>query len=393
MLICLGALSNTYSQTTVNITYCQDNTLYEDSNGQLSNGSGQYFFTGKTVGDELRRGVIKFLLVKDIPACATITNVSLRLYMSRTISGDQDVELRKMNKDWGASFSDASGEEGNGTQAEEGDATWLHTFYSTEFWDNAGGDFSTDPSSVTTVGGVGYYTWDSSALIQDVQGWLNNPDSNFGWAILGNERDAGSAKRFDSREFGTTTFRPVLTVTYTNNVISLYTASLIEGFFDGNNMIPDSLTVSLRSPISPYNFVASETKMSDAFGAIQSCFDAPTGSYYIVINHRNSIETWSKNPVLMTVGGYDYYDFTSSASSAYGDNLVLKNIFYYCIYSGDVNQDYIVDITDGSLVDNDALNFATGYINTDVNGDMIADLADGSIVDNNASNFVSKISP
>ncbi|MBK8983795.1 MAG: hypothetical protein IPM38_16125 [Ignavibacteria bacterium] len=57
---------------------------------------------------------------------------------------------------------------------------------------------------------------------------------------------------------------------------------------------------------------------------------------------------------------------------AYGNNLVLKGSVY-CIYSGDVNQDYIIDISDLSDVDNDVFIFASGYKATDFNGDYIVE--------------------
>lgn len=392
MFLTISLNSDSVAQTTVDIYYASDNTLYEDQFGETSNGSGDHFFTGKTAADQLRRGLIKFLIEKDIPPCAIITDVSLRLHMSKTISGDENVELRRLERNWGEGDSHAPGEEGFGAQAEMYDATWLHTYYSDEYWTNAGGDFSTDPSAVIPVGGNGFYTWDSSAMIQDVQNWIDNPGTNFGWALIGNERDLGTAKRFDTRENDSANFRPVLTITYVLNTIPLYTTSLIEGFFDGSEMITDSLTVSLRSNVSPYNIIDSKIKMSDDFGSVANCFSAPNGSYYIVVNHRNSIETWSKFPVALTVGNYEFYEFYSAASQAYGDNEVLK-FGFYCIYSGDVNQDFIVDVSDGSIVDNDSFNFASGYIPSDVNGDNITDLADGSIVDNNASNFVTSISP
>ncbi|MBK7159720.1 MAG: hypothetical protein IPH77_14580 [Ignavibacteria bacterium] len=65
----------------------------------------------------------------------------------------------------------------------------------------------------------------------------------------------------------------------------------------------------------------------------------------------------------------------------------------YCIYSGDVNQDGIIDASDLSEVDNDAFNSLSGYVRTDVTGDDFVDAEDVSIVDNNAYNSVSVIRP
>ena len=53
--------------------------------------------------------------------------------MSRTPVGPMNVELRNVLTDWGEGSSNDSGQEGNGTLAAPGDATWLHTFFNTDF--------------------------------------------------------------------------------------------------------------------------------------------------------------------------------------------------------------------------------------------------------------------
>lgn len=37
-------------------------------------------------------------------------------------------------------------------------------------------------------------------MVADVQGWLDNPASNFGWLVKGNEARPTTAKRFNSRQ-------------------------------------------------------------------------------------------------------------------------------------------------------------------------------------------------
>ena len=69
------------------------------------------------------------------------------------------------------------------------------------------------------------------------------------------------------------------------------------------------------------------------------------------------------------------------------------NGIIYCFYSGDVNQDGLIDIQDLSSADNDLYNFASGYLDTDVNGDNYVDISDVVIIDNNAYNFITKITP
>ncbi|HAY35208.1 MAG TPA: hypothetical protein DCY06_13845, partial [Bacteroidetes bacterium] len=106
---------------------------------------------------------------------------------------------------------------------------------------------------------------------------------------------------------------------------------------------------------------------------------------------RNGLETWSKTPQQFS-SNYLNYNFTTNANKAFGDNMILKGS-KWTIYSGDVNQDGVIDIADNSLIDNDAFNFESGYIRTDLNGDGIADISDQAIADNNAFNFVSKVTP
>ncbi|MGB3016896.1 MAG: hypothetical protein WBC65_03750, partial [Ignavibacteria bacterium] len=65
----------------------------------------------------------------------------------------------------------------------------------------------------------------------------------------------------------------------------------------------------------------------------------------------------------------------------------------WTIFSGDVNQDGIIDATDTGLIDNDAFAFVSGYLVTDLNGDNFADATDLGIAENNSFNFVSVIRP
>ncbi|MEO8209932.1 MAG: hypothetical protein ABI840_05195 [bacterium] len=171
---------------------------------------------------------------------------------------------------------------------------------------------------------------------------------------------------------------------------------LIEGFYDNftNAQVPDTVKAYLRSVSSPYSIVDSAIAniKSNGTGKLRF-YNAPSGTYYIEINHRNSIETWSKpGGESLTRGNVSSYDFTNSISQAFGNNLKLKGN-KYCIFSGDVNQDRVIDISDNSLIDNDAFNFVSGYVSSDLTGDNFVDLADYSIADNNAFNFVSVIRP
>ncbi len=200
----------------VSVTTSKDNTLYEDFQGSLSNGAGSHMFAGSTAGWAYRRALAAFDIAGAVPAGSTILSVSLTLHMSQTIAGDQVVSLHRVLADWGEGASIAPGEQGGGGQAAPGDATWRYTFYNTQSWTNLGGDFVADASGSTIVGSTdGFYTWNSTAeMVADVQLWLDDPSSSFGWEIIGNESTPFTAKRFDTRENANELFRPVLMIEY-----------------------------------------------------------------------------------------------------------------------------------------------------------------------------------
>lgn len=201
----------------VTLSPSKDNTLYQDAAGSKSNGAGQHFFAGNTNSDSIRRGVLAFDIAGSIPAGAAINSVTLTLYMSRTSADTpQAIALHKLLADWGEGTSDASGNEGSGIAATPGDATWIHRFFDTETWAAPGGDFAPTASASAPVAGIGSYTWGPTPeLAVDVQGWLDDPSSNFGWLIKGNEKENGTAKRFESKENEVPESRPALVIEFT----------------------------------------------------------------------------------------------------------------------------------------------------------------------------------
>lgn len=172
----------------------------------------------------------------------------------------------------------------------------------------------------------------------------------------------------------------------------------IEGFYNtlANTLnMKDTVRAFLRSINSPFNVVDSSQSVIDSVNLTGNFrfYNVSNGTYYISIKHRNALETWSKaGGESFTPGGVYLFDFTNSNLQAYGNNLVRKGS-KFCIYSGDINQDGFVDITDAGLIENDELIFATGYLSGDLTGDRFVDINDASISDNNGFNFVEAITP
>ena len=157
----------------------------------------------------------------------------------------------------------------------------------------------------------------------------------------------------------------------------------------------DTVRLYLRNNFSPFAIADSSAAVIDSstLRGVYKFYNAASGTYYIQTKHRNSIETWSRSGgESVTSGGIHEYNFTNSNSAALGNNLILAGT-KYCIFSGDVNQDGSVNLSDVLMAHNDAAGFVTGYISSDVTGNSTTDLADVILISNNAVNFVMKITP
>lgn len=188
-----------------------------------------------------------------------------------------------------------------------------------------------------------------------------------------------------------------LTIKYPSS-LQLNAKIIIEGFYNTINdrlNTKDTVTAYIRNISPPYQFVDSGKAIIDSLAFTGGfCFNfAQEGIYYIKIKHRNGLETWSKTGgEIFSKSKPTYYDFTTSASQAYGSNLKLKG-GKYCLYSGDCNQDGVIDVLDFAIIDNDAYRFFTGrFLPSDLNGDNQTDALDMTIADNNRL-FISVIRP
>jgi hypothetical protein len=122
--------------------------------------------------------------------------------------------LHRVLADWGEGVAVAPGGGGGGNFAASGDATWNARFFGISAWTTPGGDFSVTVSgSQFAAGTPGAVVIASAGLAADVQGWINNPASNFGWIIVA-QNEASSAVRFSSREGSVP---PSLQVNYTES--------------------------------------------------------------------------------------------------------------------------------------------------------------------------------
>lgn len=195
----------------------RDATLYQSTSGRLANGAGTFLYSGTT--GQFSNGTRRLLLhfdLSSIPVNAILMDAQLSLSVSKgATNSSTEYSLHRVLADWGEGDSDASElGQGQGTTAQEGDATWLHTFSPDLTWTTPGGDFAEEASAVTAIRFDGDYVWTGARVLDDVQLWFDQPTENFGWILVGDETVSRTARQFSSRTNPVAESRPVLTVSY-----------------------------------------------------------------------------------------------------------------------------------------------------------------------------------
>ncbi len=180
----------------------------------------------------------------------------------------------------------------------------------------------------------------------------------------------------------------------------------LEGYYEGagsmapvlysqgegiNQSLTDSVTVELHDVLS-HSIAASCKALLHTDGTTTCVFPQMNGTYYVVVRHRNTLQTWSANPVVIGTSAA-WYDFTTSDTMAYGLNQIEVESGVWAFYTGDIDQDENIDLFDVNLEETAATSFNFGYFSEDLNGDSNVDLLDVFILENNVNHFVSSMHP
>lgn len=231
----------------------------------------------------------------------------------------------------------------------------------------------------------------SSAIGMSAQGGSVSLSADGNTAIVGGRGDnggIGAAWVYSSTELTISAFLEAFDVGNYTMIASPFMANGISP-----TDIADTITVELHEATAPYNFAYSikTTLSTSGVANISIPVGAIGNSYYLVLKHRNSVETWSANPILISAS--ISYDFTISANQAYGSNMSHLSNGKFAIYSGDINHDGSVDFNDYPDMDLSSSAGALGYLPYDLNGDASVDFNDYPIIDKNSSNGVIAITP
>lgn len=162
------------------------------------------------------RGLLRFDVAGAIPPGSRVTAASLSLSVVQTPGDGYDVgyfDLHRLLRAWGEGTNKPVNSPGQGTPATTNEATWISPFaLTTNFWFAPGAAAPNDFDPAVTASQIVYsdvqspYQFpdpndDPAPMIADVQRWLDDPGSNFGWIfICETETSPNTTRRFGSRE-------------------------------------------------------------------------------------------------------------------------------------------------------------------------------------------------
>lgn len=217
----LAPLGGTARADTVTLTPSADTSIssgFPNNNLGASGPNDNALASGGVArGGDRFRMLVKFDFSGMIPPGATINSVKLTLRVRKLPPGGvaSRFELHRMLKPW----TEGRGTGPTGSAAAAGEPTWRNQAHPSTPWSAPGaaapGDFVAEVSAAQTMNTIGKYDFNSTpTLVADVQQWVNDPATNFGWILISAaENTARTARRIDSRESGANA--PTLVVEFT----------------------------------------------------------------------------------------------------------------------------------------------------------------------------------
>lgn len=187
--------------------------------------------------------------------------------------------------------------------------------------------------------------------------------------------------------------------------IALNVKAYIQGYYQGTKMRPvlynlnistdsnhcDTVRIELRNTVAPYSLHSSYTGVIETNGnvTVNLPYALMGQSYYVVIKHRSTLETWSSAPQTLSSASVNY-DFSTAANKAYGSNQIQLMPGIFGLYNGDISNflgayipDGVIDVNDLKAVQLSCTDFGIYYIPYDLNGDLVSESADFSLIENN----------
>jgi hypothetical protein len=203
----------------VNLSPVADTSLFSRFSDNNLGGLTTVPLGGINSAGEEGRVLLRFNVAGAVPANAKITNVTLRINVTKEPSGggSDPIDVHRVLVSWNEGKQNAGN---TGDVAATGESSWLARSKGTLNWKSPGGlagtDFASAASGSFAIDNPGAYSVSGQAgMIADVAAWIADPTKNFGWMLRSHPPVAtGSAKRVATRE-GTASVAPRLTVGFT----------------------------------------------------------------------------------------------------------------------------------------------------------------------------------
>ena len=211
--VALGLQLPTLQADSAVLTSVADTTLIETA-PDYNLGGALIVNAGTTQNFTRNRGLFRFDPTGQIPSGSHITKVDFVVVISGQPKDgytSSSFGLHRVLKPWGEGDKESPDtvHPGQGAPATVGEATWNYRFaFTTNTWAVPGGaatnDFAPEISAETFIYGFGdspYTFLSTPALVADVQSWVDDPATNFGWMLICRSEEANfTARRFASRE-------------------------------------------------------------------------------------------------------------------------------------------------------------------------------------------------
>lgn len=211
-----GSLATPAFAVIVTIPAEKDAMIFGTAAGADTNnasGKGPALFAGADGSSNRKRSLLQFDIASAVPANATITSVTLTLYLAQVAGSgggsggggnypSRTFRLYDNLQTWtegpsGSPTSATVGGTGQGYTRVAGDTSWDYASYdpanpTSGRWnagaaDLHGGNFSPTQSAASTFTVFttlnAPFTWSSQGMVDDVQHWFDGTASNYGWLL------------------------------------------------------------------------------------------------------------------------------------------------------------------------------------------------------------------
>lgn len=143
-----------------------------------------YILVGKDRKNIMHRSMVKF----DLSMMPAGTLVDATLTVTPTNGNTNLISLHSLENDW------------NGASLQKGEfsSDWFQIDPDTK-WNSPGGDYNILPSARAIINPSLSNDISGSGMLHDIHDWYNDPSSNFGWILVGQESRDDNLVQFDSK--------------------------------------------------------------------------------------------------------------------------------------------------------------------------------------------------